>query len=78
MVLNLKSRESDRVREIINPVPAHRETSLPLLIVRVVPFSPAPTGVHTKMAAIINPTTNKALFSFVDKFFISNNLNYKI
>jgi hypothetical protein len=69
MELNLKSSESDRVREIINPAPSDRETSLPLTG-RVVPFSPAPTGAHAKMAAIINPRTKKGLFSVVDKFFI--------
>ena len=64
--LNLKSRESDRVRENVNPLPADEEAS-PLL-------SPAPAGVHTvhtKVATIINPATKKALFTVVDRFFIT-------
>jgi hypothetical protein len=69
MELNLKPRENDRVRGILNSVPADRETSLPL-IERVVHFSPAPTGLYTKMATIINPATKNALFSVVDKFFM--------
>jgi hypothetical protein len=36
----------------------------------VFPSSPAPAGVTTKMAAIVNPATKNALFSVVDKFFI--------
>lgn len=72
MELNLKSRESDRVRGILNSVPADRETSLPL-VGRVVPFSPAWTGLYTRMATIMNPATKKALFSVVDKFFIAIN-----
>jgi len=46
--LNLKSRESDRARENVNPLPDTNEEASPLL-------SPAPAGVHTKMATIINP-----------------------
>ena len=61
--LNLKSRESDRVRENVNPLPADEEAS-PLL-------SPAPAGVHTKMATIINPATKIALFTMVDRSFIT-------
>ena len=56
--LNLKSRERDRVRENVNPLPADEEASLLL--------SPAPAGVHTKMATIINPKTKIALFTMVD------------
>jgi hypothetical protein len=37
-------------------------------------LSPAPAGVHTvhtKVATIINPATKKALFTVVDRFFIT-------
>jgi hypothetical protein len=68
--VNLKSRESDPARGSVNPTPEDQETSLPLTR-KVVPFSPAPAGVHAKIATIINPATKKSLFTVVDKFIIS-------
>jgi len=80
--LNLKSRETDRVRGIINPwleeeFPERlslrllrRWESLPLRA-KVVPYSPAPAGVHIKMAIPIIPTTKNALFRMIlDRRFI--------
>ncbi len=70
MVVNFKSRESDGVRGILNSVPADRERLLPPAG-RLVPLSPAPTGLYSKMATITNPEIKKALFSVIDKFFIT-------
>ena len=79
--LNLKSRETDRVRGIINPwleeefperlsLRSLRAWESFSLRAKVVPYSPAPAGVYTKMATPIIPKTKNALFRVVDKFFI--------
>jgi hypothetical protein len=86
--LNLKSRETDRARGIINPwleeeFPERLSLrslraweSLPLRA-KVVPYSPAPAGVYTKMVTPIIPTTKNALFRVVDRFFIMNDKRMK-
>jgi len=79
--LNLKSRETDGVRGIINPwveevlperlsLRSLRTWKSLSLRAKVVPYSPALAGVHTKMATPIIPKTKNALFRIVDKFFI--------
>jgi hypothetical protein len=86
--LNLKSRETDRVRGIINPgseeafperlsLKSLRTWKSLSLRAKVVPYSPAPAGVQTKMATPIIPKTKNALFSVVDKFFIMNDKRTK-
>ena len=90
--LNLKSRETDRVRGIINPWLEEESPerlslrslraweSLPLRA-KVVPYSPAPAGVHTKIATPIIPKTKNALFRILDRRFIMNDkklIFYKI
>ena len=73
--LKFKSRENNSLRGILNPAPLDRERSLPLTA-KVPRSCPAPAGVDTSTATMINPTIKKALGVTIDEFLIDLILRY--